>query len=116
MMPPRRAAADWPRLLCPAPGCQPPAQPLGRPERVLHIADRRPDDTDNEVGRAFRRLAARPADYRQVNLADPSIIADAEALDLAAELRPTLIFLHPQRESLFTPEVIGELRALAAPE
>ena len=116
MMPPRRIGNAWPRVLCPWPGCLPPTVGVRGAERVLHIADRRPDDAHDEVGAALGLLtdAPTPEHYRQVSVGLDSLV-DADALEAAADIRPTVIVMHPQRESLIAPEVVGELRELSDP-
>jgi hypothetical protein len=96
-------------------------------ERVLHLADHATGDTVDEIGCAMRMLTARAADYRQVRftldipaagnvVTGPAWYApDAEALEAAAAIRPTFVFMHPQVPSVITPEVVEELRALCDP-
>jgi len=114
MTPPRRAGADWPRVLCPAPGCLLPAVAVRGDERILHLANRNLDDAYDEVGRALRLLAESDADYRQVCFA-PDAYPDAEAFECAVEIKPTLVFMHPQCESVITPDVVEDLRPLCDP-
>jgi hypothetical protein len=110
-MPPRRACADWPVIMCPAPGCLPLTATVRHDERVLHLANRHLDDTYDEVGRALRMLAGSDADYRQVRFM-PDSYPDAEAFEAAVAIKPTVIFMHPQCESVITPDVVEDLRPL----
>lgn len=113
----RRAGPDWPRVLCPAPGCAPPrAAPRGD-ERVLHVglgAIFSPDEVRSATG-ALRRLAGSDADYRAVPMATDSTL-DADALEAAAALRPTLVFLQPQCASVLDPAWVADLRPLCDPD
>lgn len=114
MMPPRRACSNWPVVMCPAPGCLPPTAAVRHDERVLHLANRHLDDTYDEVGRALRMLAGSDAEYRQVRFM-PDSYPDAEAFEAAVAIKPTVIFMHPQCESVITPDVVEDLRPLCDP-
>lgn len=87
----RRAGADWPRLLVPAPGYLSPTAPLRSDERVLHIALRNATDKQEGLDRALRSIAS---EYRDVSWTaySPEVRGYA-ILDAAREIKPTLVFM-----------------------
>ena len=113
MTPPRRACDDWPRVLVPSPGCLSPLTDIRHDERVLMVVLQ--STYDGGTPRQFlRALTSNPGDYREVSMTMDTY-PDAELLEAAAEIRPTIVFLALFRDSIITPEVISELRPLCDP-
>ena len=104
----RAVGAEWPRVLCPEPGCYPPAAAPRRTERVLHISRHA-----GQIGALGLDTVA--AAYRQVCYLDK--LAETtldEACREAALIRPSLVVIQAQQAGVIEPEGIAVLRRCCA--
>ena len=91
MTTPRRAGADWPRVLVPDAGCLSPVVPMRSDERVLHIALRNTTDKQEGLDRALRSIAS---EYRDISWTEyPPETRGYAILDAAREIKPTIVFM-----------------------
>jgi hypothetical protein len=106
----REACADWPRVLCPAPGCYPLASPRRTNERVLHLAN---SDHEETCSLGFDSIASK---YRRIFWPG---VADGELVDVcctaAQEIRPTIVFVNIQADDILCPQDIDAIRACCDP-
>lgn len=104
------ACADWPQVLCPSPGCFPPAAPLRTNERVLHLAN------SNHEATASLGLDLIASEYRRVFW--PGIERD-DLVDVtcaaASAIRPTLVFINIQSDGILCPQDIDAIRVCCDP-
>lgn len=106
----RAACADWPRVLCPAPGCFPPAAPMRTSERVLHLANSNHEPT-MRLG-----LDLIATEYRAIFW--PALPVDdviSVACEAACAIRPTVVFIDIQAEGILYAQDIDTLRACCDP-
>lgn len=109
----RRVCEDWPRILCPAPGCLMPVAPIERRERVLQITLGRPEPGQVLTGvpKAFSEMATK---YRALywSLIPSGCLEDAIRSEIR-DIEPTLIWMQIQNEpSPISPEFLREMRSM----
>lgn len=109
----RAACAEWPRIMCPAPGFMPPKvdEALVK-ERTVHVALRSACDQQDGLTRALAGISAvyRDVDWR---LCEP--IVNQRVANAVQEIRPTLIWMQLQKGGVLTPEHIRWMRANSDP-
>ena len=112
-LPLRRVCDDWPRVLCPAPGCLMPTAPVMQRERVLHLSRRNRNQMQVGLARAFQRIALR---YEIVDFAMTPMCSVADNLLYAAShLAPTLVWMQLQQDpEVITPALLRRLRGTCA--
>lgn len=108
----REASADWPCLLTPAPGCYPLTVEHRATERVLHVALRSAFEPNRNIADSLRHIST---DYREVDWQCTGAATAAEAIRVASEIRPTLVFMQLQTGGVLQPEDIVQLRQVCDP-
>jgi hypothetical protein len=83
----RAPSKDWPRLLTPAPGCFPPAAPLRRNERVLHLALYPGRELHAVLSVAFNTIASEYVQIDHMQVSGGTLQEQQQAAQ-----RPTAVF------------------------
>jgi len=117
----REACSDWPKIMCPAPGCMPPVGPERKWERVLHLSASNAIDPQTGLVRALSSCASvyRSINWRQMAYArnwtgtDSQLVA--EIMRIATRIRPTLVWMQIQRDGVISAKDIERLRLLCDP-
>jgi len=117
--PPRQACPEWPRLLCPDAGCYPPAVPMRRDERILHVAFYPQIEAQVSLGKALQSIACEYAvvdwyPLQRRESAAPGTLANAVCA-AAHKLKPTLVFMQLQSRTALTGAVVRRMRTLCDP-
>jgi hypothetical protein len=107
----RHSVEDRIQALDPVEGCWPARAVAAPTERVLHLHLETGDDPQAGLVRALSRLGS--AGYAQIAWPDmPRDALERAAMDAAARLRPTVIFMQLQTPDVITPAVIKRIRDL----
>lgn len=107
-----RSAGFRGEVLVPDLGMYPPAT-LGLPnERIFHIALRSKQEKQPGLARALMRLCKDPSCYADVDWQrlEEDRTLGAQIVSMAHRLRPTVVFMQIQRNSMIGPEIINAMR------